>query len=192
MAAGRGWPLVAPSQPCMSRPEPRRPRRPACGRLRPGAALGPIGADAAGRDRRHRATSVFWNRCYEPHAIGRAKRIMEALGRDGIQVRRFNASLLFEPRTVQTAQGSPYRAFTPFYRASLTRKVPTHTATSAHTRETARQRPPRGLAPASQARLGRRIARRLDTGRARCAGANYPLFLTPPLPLIRRNVTGPM
>ncbi len=94
--------------------------------------------------------------------------------------------------TVQTAQGSPYRAFTPFYRASLTREVPTHTATSAHTRETARQRPLGGLAPASQARLGRRIARRLDTGRARCAGANYPLFLTPPLPLIRRNVTGPM
>ena len=69
------------------------------------------------------ATSVFWNRCYEPYAIGRDKRIMEALGRDGIQVRRFNASLLFEPRTVQTAQGSPYRAFTPFYRASLTREV---------------------------------------------------------------------
>src|SRR5512133_794398 len=50
----RGWPLVAPPQPCMSRTEPRRPRRPACGRLRPGAAPGPIGADAAGRDRRHR------------------------------------------------------------------------------------------------------------------------------------------
>ena len=69
------------------------------------------------------AASVFSNRCYEPYAIDRDKRIMEALGRNGIEVRRFNASLLFEPWTVETAQRSPYRAFTPFYRASLTREV---------------------------------------------------------------------
>src|SRR5512147_2112771 len=50
------------------------------------------------------AASVFSNRCYEPYAIDRDKRIMEALGRNGIEVRRFNASLLFEPWTVETAQ----------------------------------------------------------------------------------------
>ena len=140
------------------------------------------------------ATSVFWNRCYEPYAIGRDKRIMEALGRDGIQVRRFNASLLFEPRTVQTAQGSPYRAFTPFYRASLTREVlppNPHRNVCSYPRncppETASRTCacfPSPTGPADCAPLGHREspARRRD----------YQLFLTPPLQLTRRNVTGPM
>ena len=120
------------------------------------------------------ATSVFWNRCYEPYAIGRDKRIMEALGRDGIQVRRFNASLLFEPRTVQTAQGSPYRAFTPFYRASLTREVlppqPTPQRLLIPAKLPARDRlEDLRLLPKPDWASG--LRRRLDAGRARRAGA---------------------
>lgn len=58
------------------------------------------------------ATGVYWNRCYEPWRIERDKEIKES----GIDVKSFNASLLFEPWTVKKDDGTPYRVFTPFFR----------------------------------------------------------------------------
>lgn len=63
------------------------------------------------------ATAVYFNRLYEPALAERDRRVERALREAGLEVRSFNASLLFEPWQVATAQGTPYRVFTPFWRA---------------------------------------------------------------------------
>lgn len=62
------------------------------------------------------AQAVFWGRRYEPWAIARDKEIKSALQAESIEVQSFNASLLWEPWTVQKDDGTPYKVFTPFYR----------------------------------------------------------------------------
>ena len=64
------------------------------------------------------ATAVHWNRCYEPAAIARDTAIKADLRARGIAVETFAASVLFEPWTLQTKTGGPYRVFTPFYNAT--------------------------------------------------------------------------
>lgn len=63
------------------------------------------------------ASAVTWNRCYEPEARERDTHIKAALKLSGISVTSHNAALLFEPWTVATQAGQPYRVFTPFWRA---------------------------------------------------------------------------
>ena len=69
------------------------------------------------------ADTVFWNRCYEPHAIARDRKIEESLKEAGLTVKSFNASLLFEPWEIQTKSGGPYKVFTPFWKACLRKGV---------------------------------------------------------------------
>lgn len=68
------------------------------------------------------AGAVFWNRRY-----GRSReidaRLKQQLRDDGVEAHSFAASLLFEPWTVTTGQGEPYKVFTPFWRACLERPV---------------------------------------------------------------------
>jgi deoxyribodipyrimidine photo-lyase len=61
------------------------------------------------------ADAVYWNRRYTK---GREidARLMESLRADGVEVSSFAANLLFEPWTVQTGQGEPFKVFTPFWR----------------------------------------------------------------------------
>ncbi len=66
--------------------------------------------------RRTGASSVLWNRCYEPWRIARDKTIKQQLADDGVEAQSFNGSLLFEPHTVRTGAGGPYKVFTPFWR----------------------------------------------------------------------------
>ncbi len=63
------------------------------------------------------ADGVYWNRLYEPAAIRRDTAIKASLRDRGLQARSFNASLLVEPGDILTATGSPYRVYTPFWRA---------------------------------------------------------------------------
>ena len=65
------------------------------------------------------ATDIVWNRLYDPDAVQRDKRIKTRCAEAGLSVRSFNAALLFEPWTIRTGQGSPYRVFTPFWRRCL-------------------------------------------------------------------------
>ncbi|MET0932090.1 MAG: deoxyribodipyrimidine photo-lyase, partial [Mycetocola sp.] len=63
------------------------------------------------------ADAVFWNRRY-----GQAERAVDAalksrLRDEGLEVSSFAASLLHEPWTIATGQGTPYSVFTPFWRA---------------------------------------------------------------------------
>ena len=43
------------------------------------------------------ASRIYWNRCYEPWRIKRDTSLKSVLRDDGISVRSFNGSLLFEP-----------------------------------------------------------------------------------------------
>ncbi len=63
------------------------------------------------------AHAVYWNRLYEPAAIARDKRIKRALQDDGIEVDSHNGALLVEPWQTLTKTETPYRVFTPFWRA---------------------------------------------------------------------------
>ena len=67
------------------------------------------------------AGAVFWNRRYDLHGIQADTEIMAALKARGIEVRSFNAGLLFEPWQIKTGAGEPFKVFTPFWRACLAR-----------------------------------------------------------------------
>ncbi|MBD8893428.1 cryptochrome/photolyase family protein [Roseibium litorale] len=76
-----------------------------------------------------RIKAVYWNRCYEPHAIARDSDIKADLKAKGLDVRSFKASLLFEPFEVQTKSGGPYKVYSPFWRAAKEEEVPEPLAT---------------------------------------------------------------
>ncbi|MGH8062683.1 MAG: cryptochrome/photolyase family protein [Pseudoxanthomonas sp.] len=65
------------------------------------------------------AEAVFWNRKYEPATQPRDAGIKRELKEQGMQVESFNGSLLFEPWSLATQQGGPYKVFTPFWRNAL-------------------------------------------------------------------------
>jgi len=65
------------------------------------------------------ATSVHWNRLYEPAAIARDTAVKSALAERGIHAASSNGSLLFEPWAVRTGSGDPYRVFTPFWKTCM-------------------------------------------------------------------------
>ena len=62
-----------------------------------------------------KATEVYWNRCYEPYQIKRDTEIKSQLLAQGIIVKSFQASLLWEPWTILKKDKTPYKVFTPFF-----------------------------------------------------------------------------
>lgn len=72
------------------------------------------------------ATAVLWNRRYGAAEIAVDTELKTRLRSDGVTVESFQASLLFEPWTISTGQGSPYSVFTPFWRACLGSGEPRH------------------------------------------------------------------
>ena len=66
------------------------------------------------------AQAVFWNRKYEPATQPRDAALKRELKEQGLQVESFNGALLFEPWSLATQQGGPYKVFTPFWRNALT------------------------------------------------------------------------
>lgn len=65
------------------------------------------------------AGAVFWNRCYEPFAIARDRRLKAGLKARDINAESFNGSLLAEPWTIETKSGTPFKVYTPFSRALM-------------------------------------------------------------------------
>ena len=63
------------------------------------------------------AGAVWWSRLYDPDAVARDTGVKAALKEQGIGARSFPGHLLFEPWTVETGQGGPYRVHTPFWKA---------------------------------------------------------------------------
>ena len=70
------------------------------------------------------AIAVFWNRLYEPWAMKRDQALKEALTKSGVEAHSFNASLLHEPERLKTGGGTPFKVFTPFYRALKAQAMP--------------------------------------------------------------------
>lgn len=64
------------------------------------------------------AGAVFWNRRYGGPEREIDTALKEGLRDDGLEVRSFAGSLLFEPWTVKTGSGTPYSVFTPFWNAA--------------------------------------------------------------------------
>ncbi len=64
-----------------------------------------------------RARRVFCNRVYEPGALAAEPALQAQLQEKGVFLESFNGSLLFEPGSIRTAAGGPFRVFTPFWRA---------------------------------------------------------------------------
>ncbi|WP_026374897.1 cryptochrome/photolyase family protein [Aestuariibacter salexigens] len=62
------------------------------------------------------ATQIVWNRCYEPWQIARDTELKSWLKKREVEVKSFNASLLWEPMRVLKKDGTPYKVFTPYYR----------------------------------------------------------------------------
>jgi len=64
------------------------------------------------------AGAVYWNRRY-----GAARdidaRLKTQFAQAGLEVASFQGSLLFEPWTIRTGSGTPFKVFTPFWRACL-------------------------------------------------------------------------
>ena len=64
------------------------------------------------------AGAVYWNRRYHVPDCERDAAIKESLTKRGITVESFKGNLLVEPWEVTTKSGTPYRVFTPFWRAA--------------------------------------------------------------------------
>lgn len=88
---------------------------------------GPAGHEVARIAAETGASTVFWNRCYEPHAVRRDRDIKAALKAGGIAAGSFNAALLAEPWEIATGAGTPYSVFTPFWKALRARTAPERT-----------------------------------------------------------------
>jgi deoxyribodipyrimidine photo-lyase len=65
------------------------------------------------------ATAVYWNRRYEPSVAGRDFGIKAALNRDGLIAESFPSCMLFEPSTIRSQSGGPFRVFSAFWSACL-------------------------------------------------------------------------
>ncbi len=61
------------------------------------------------------AAAVYWNRCYEPYAIKRDRKLKSILPFS----ESFKGSLLFEPWEVLNRDGEFFKVFTPFWRRAL-------------------------------------------------------------------------
>lgn len=63
------------------------------------------------------ASSVYWNRLYDPCAIARDSDIKAMLRQQGVTVETFNGALLYEPWVIQRDGKQAYRVFTPYWKA---------------------------------------------------------------------------
>lgn len=62
------------------------------------------------------ADQIVCSRQYEPEAVALERQCHDFLGEAGITLKRYSGTLLFEPETVATQNGDPYKVFTPFWR----------------------------------------------------------------------------
>jgi deoxyribodipyrimidine photo-lyase len=69
------------------------------------------------------AGAVIWTRLYDPAAVDRDTAIKAALKEDGVDARSCGGHLMFEPWTVETKTGGPYKVYTPFWNAVKGRDV---------------------------------------------------------------------
>lgn len=67
------------------------------------------------------ADTIFFCRGYDAGLVAQEEALHDALAETDVKPRRFSGSLFFEPEKIGTGAGSPYRVFTPFWKACLER-----------------------------------------------------------------------
>ncbi len=80
---------------------------------------GTAGETIAALARESGAADITWNRLHEPALVERDTAIKARCREAGLAPHSWNAALLFEPWTVRTQGGGPYRVFAPFWRRCL-------------------------------------------------------------------------
>jgi len=65
------------------------------------------------------AQFLYWSRLYDPQTRKRDEKIKEHFKKKGLEVKSFNASLLFEPTMIANKSGKPFQVFSPFWRHCL-------------------------------------------------------------------------
>jgi deoxyribodipyrimidine photo-lyase len=70
------------------------------------------------------ADAVFCVRSYEPGESAIESETAAAVESAGAEFRRFDGPLLFPPESIQTGGGTPYKVFTPFWKACLAASSP--------------------------------------------------------------------
>lgn len=60
--------------------------------------------------------SIFYNKIFEPWHIKNDTEIEAVLKALGVEIKSFNASLLWDPEKIKKSDGNIYKVFTPFYR----------------------------------------------------------------------------
>lgn len=70
------------------------------------------------------ADAVAWNRRYTPWGTATDSAIKADLKARGLAVDTFNSHLLYEPWTIKTGTGGPYKVFTPFWKACCAQGLP--------------------------------------------------------------------
>jgi deoxyribodipyrimidine photo-lyase len=71
-----------------------------------------------------KATHVAWNRRYQPHQQKHDDALLESLQQDGVTVDTYKGYLLFDPSTIKTGGGTPYKVYTPFSKACFAAPAP--------------------------------------------------------------------
>jgi len=74
------------------------------------------------------ARRVVWSRRYDGAGVKLDSQMKETLAAAGRAPESFNASLLYEPWTVKTGEGRPFRVFTPFWKAARAGGAPARPA----------------------------------------------------------------
>ncbi len=70
------------------------------------------------------ATAVYCSRQYQPWAGELEHALRDALNQHDVELKRYPGTLLHEPEAVATGAGTPFKVFTPFWRACLRRPDP--------------------------------------------------------------------
>lgn len=66
--------------------------------------------------KKYKATSVYFNRCYQPWVIKRDLKIKKKLTESGLDVQSFNGALLWNPEDIVKSDATAYKVFTAFYK----------------------------------------------------------------------------
>ncbi len=73
------------------------------------------------------ATSIYVNHVYEPTLVSRDSILQDALAARGVAWHAFHGSFWFDPANIASGQQTPYRVFTPYFRALQKLGLPDHT-----------------------------------------------------------------
>ena len=84
--------------------------------------------------KQYNITQINWNRCYNKYQIEMDHEIESSLNNQGIKIKTFNGSLLWEPCEIIKADGTPYKVFTPYYRRGCLNASPPRTPLAKPTR----------------------------------------------------------